>query len=652
MDTRPTLRTEYGSPPNPVDNSWAPAVAPWNWEMTHDDNRIRVLEDFTAGQVVEFEKDGDTLHFQPMELQWTNDLGQIEAISMPQNVVPVTGSDFLELNPGFFDDCGYIRWNNGYGPGIDFQWQCRPGTLEKRLRIDALTDLPVPAPYIIAGGNPVLRLNMIFDPTGIDDILVNGQVWDEATEVQTFDVIQFRKAGQAIWHFKPLRYWCSDDGLRDGESVATVSKSGNSLYISILVPYSWLQTAVYPVFIDADVTIDAAAYDGLWNAITGRAGPHWTSTTTAYVIYIDSSSDLVYQKTGDGGDTWDGVTNIKTGTIKGFDTWADWQTAGDAGTKIHMAYYNQAIPDVGYIYLDTNTDTVGGDDRVDWILVDADMVPYTVSITKSRGGQFYIVWALYEFLSGNDTGFYTSPDAATWTLSSNPMETYTDLILLFAGNEIDPDDIWAAYWDDDADELSLKTYDDSGNSWSEQSISGSIELATSHKQFDGQIRLSDGHLILVAWSELNTATADLKCWDINGAGSITAKTDIIQNTAEYAICSVMINQINDDIYVAYVGGTDYTSLVKCFYQTSDDGGGTWGGQTAMQADAEDDERWLSAGSLTAANGGKFLPFWFNDDLDDIFCNTDNAIDLNPGGGATLTNKSAFMAAKLQAAGII
>ncbi|GAH63943.1 unnamed protein product, partial [marine sediment metagenome] len=81
----------------------------------------------------------------------------------------------------------------------------------------------------------------------------------------------------------------------------------------------------------------------------------------------------------------------------------------------------------------------------------------------------------------------------------------------------------------------------------------------------------------------------------------------------------------DDIYVAYTGGTDTTSLVAAFYQKSVDGGASWGGQAALQADVEDDERWISAGAMKASWGGKFQPFWFNDDLNDLFTNTDNGV---------------------------
>ncbi|GAI44710.1 unnamed protein product, partial [marine sediment metagenome] len=214
-----------------------------------------------------------------------------------------------------------------------------------------------------------------------------------------------------------------------------------------------------------------------------------------------------------------------------------------------------------------------------------------------------------------------------WTSEESPWEADSHYILLFPGNEADNQDVWAIFWDASADEISLKTYDDSGNSWSEQLISASMTESSAHLQMDGAVRLSDGHLIFAAWSQYDNAAADLMVWDINGAGSITAKTNVITDTAEYFAVSVFINQVNDDIYVAYVGGTTAGSLVAAFYQKSVDGGASWGGQTALQADAEDDMRWISAGAIKAAWGGKFQPFWFNDDANELLTNTDNGISI-------------------------
>ncbi len=246
-----------------IDNIFEPTLAPWDWEMLKAGYHIRVKEGFNTGQIIEFEKQGETVQFQPMALEWTNDLDQIQQVSMPQNVTPVVTSPEVDLLPavGMPSHQGTIRWDDSYGQGIDFEWKCTSTRLTKILEIESLNNLPAPQQYILDGGNPVLRLNLIFVPSSSVDIYVDGQLWNKRSKKQTFDAIEFRKDGEVLWGFLPLRYWASgtDPEINEGQSIATIEKRGNKLYISIRVPYSWLQTAVYPVFIDIDVDEQVAA---------------------------------------------------------------------------------------------------------------------------------------------------------------------------------------------------------------------------------------------------------------------------------------------------------------------------------------------------------------------------------------------------------
>jgi hypothetical protein len=384
----------------------------------------------------------------------------------------------------------------------------------------------------------------------------------------------------------------------------------------------------------ADVAIETSASTNLMYEAT-RGGIFWQSATVGYVIYIDSSGDLKYRKTSDGGANWGAATNIRTGLIYSYDCWADWQTAGDAGTKIHIVYIDNEADnaDWRYVYLDTSTDTVGGDATI----VAGNVTSYSstvgqnVSITKSRGGNLYCT-------NQTDSGtiyqlFYVSTNAGVdWTSKTSPFEAGVyDYIQLYAGNETDNQDIWAAYWDISANEISLKTYDNSANSWSEQAI-GTATESVAYLQMDGQIRLSDGHLIFAYWNLTDNAAADLQVWDINGAASITAKTNVITNESESATVSVFINQVNNDIYIAYCSGSAWTATVQVFYQKSTDGGANWGGETAMMADAAEDIRWVSAGCMKASLGGKFQPVWFDDDDNDLFTNTTNGVSIAAAAG--------------------
>ena len=392
----------------------------------------------------------------------------------------------------------------------------------------------------------------------------------------------------------------------------------------------------------ADIVLSASASTTLY-AKAMRGGIFWTSTTIGYAIYADGAHDLVWQKTSDGGETWGAENDLVAPAscdVISYDCWSDWQTAGDAGTKIHIAYVGADLDEVRYVYLDTDGDSVGGDDLIEACQGTGFMRTgfyfnlTCISITKTRGGNLAVAFKYQDSDATAFFSFYTSPDGDAWTSKTTPYETGDDLCMIFAGNEADNQDIWGAYWDTDANEISLKTFDNSGNSWSEQSISESMVYQYIYLQMDGQIRLSDGHLILVAWDLFDNAEADLMCWDINGAGSITEKTTLYHGI-EYAHVGVFINQVNDDIYVAYIGGAALSSAVQARYQMSDDGGSTWSGDTLYQADAEEDNRWISAGCMKAAWGGRFSPIWFDDDDNDIFTNFDNSVEIAISGVAVV-----------------
>ncbi len=229
--------------------------------MDKADYTFRLLQNtFNAGQIVEFSRGGQYIRLQPMALEWSNNLAQISQVSMPQAVAGTVTNTPVQLSPGVNSNRGEINWTGAYGVGRNFKWITRPTRLMKLLTISSLANLPAPPANIIAGGNPFLRLNMIFAPSSGLNIYVDGVLWTRQanSQVQSFGRIEFRNAaGETLWDFAPLLYWDSEGN--QGESIKTVRRAGNNLYIEVRVPYSWLQTAVYPVNIDTTIDVSVAA---------------------------------------------------------------------------------------------------------------------------------------------------------------------------------------------------------------------------------------------------------------------------------------------------------------------------------------------------------------------------------------------------------
>lgn len=627
----------YGEHWENLDNEFTPATAPWDWETTQGDYKVRVKEDITAGQVIEFSTGGAAVYLQPMALEWSNDLSQIQAISVPQVISPIiTNHEVVTMGMTKYE--GAIDWQDAYGLGIDFEWRSTPVTLKKTLMIESLSSLPEPEQYIIDGGGAFLRLNMVFDPSSNLDIYVDNELWNQQSTAQTFENIEFRLGEDMLWYFSPLLYW--DVNEAEEQSIATLRKSGNSLYIEVHVPYDWLQTAVFPVYVDADVSIGSGV-SGSMHQIPNRVGVHWTSDSgngVGYVIYVDTSFDLYYRKTTDGGATWGSSNLIDAGSIYAVDTWADWETEGDTGTNINIAYICTDDDDVLYAYLDTSTDSTGTDEVYNTATaVNPQAVrDYTdISITKSRGGRIYIVCHYQDTLLLDREGHYYSSDGDTWYSGSTGWwEDSADPFLAFPAGLTDDDDYWLLYYDDSADIITLKTYDASGNSWSESSsIKTGVDLTMyALMGWGGAIRHSDNHLIACWWNDLDSSTADIDCYDITSSLMWSERTDVVTDLSESFMCSVMIDQSSDDIYVVYcdgdsVPGGSFLSKIDVRYKVSTNGGTSWG--TAVEyTELDDDFRWVGAGSVKESGGGRWYPIAFNDDTDEIVGNYGNSVAIS------------------------
>ncbi len=370
-------------------------------------------------------------------------------------------------------------------------------------------------------------------------------------------------------------------------------------------------------------------------------GPVWINTLTGYVFFWDTSEDLRYRKTTDGGVTWDASVLIRviTPVPNKLSVWYDRWTPGDTGTVIHFAVLDGTGTDrCWYSTLDTNGDGLGSIITVETPLnlFGGDWEDQTLSITKARGGNLYI--SLWTVAAGGTRLFKRSVDnGASWVNRDGGLfdGAALDGVQLYPGNYVDDQDIDAVYWDYSTNELSLKTYDDSGDSWSETLISASMNEVNnnvSQNQYAAAIRHSDGHLILAAWDDGAANAGSLLIWDINGAASITAKTNVITSETNHISVTLLIDQNNDDIYVAYAGdpAETYLSSMNIRYKISTNGGTSWGSAVRFNEDAPDFNVNVWGGQSAGSDGGRWSPIWFNRINRELLINTNTAIIL-PGG---------------------
>lgn len=253
-----------------------------NDQMLQAGYNLSILQKtFNQGQILDYSTGGESVKFQPMNLQYTNDLSQIQQISSPQTVAgAITNVNQSLLNRTDYQS-GRIDWPNAYGTGRSFSWISETSRLKKILTITSFANLPAPQSYIIAGGNVVIEQQFIFAPSTGLSIYVDGQLWDKNSKKITANNIVFQKNGSTLFEFVAPTYY--DSTLKNqGTGKLVLNKSGQNLYVSVQVPYTWLQTATYPVYIDPTVAIDVGA-----SADDARQN-YATVTLTDTVIYCST----------------------------------------------------------------------------------------------------------------------------------------------------------------------------------------------------------------------------------------------------------------------------------------------------------------------------------------------------------------------------
>ncbi len=256
-----------------IDTALVPSTAPWDWEMTKAGFEVRALSDLSAGQVIEYRNGSEWVRFQPMALQYSNDLNQIQPISMPGAVAATVDDDTL-------------TWTDGYGPGRTLTWQAQTARLLKLLTINAPSDLPTVQQFILDGGNPVLELNLIFAFSSGVEPYVNGQPWGKGGQAQDRDtqgLVEFRDGnGNVLWWFNLPQSWDSEGNEQLG--MFRFKKQGNSLFVTHRIPLTFVQGAVYPLMVD--VTVDEQVGASGDDILHNLAGAGHVINLTALIVRV------------------------------------------------------------------------------------------------------------------------------------------------------------------------------------------------------------------------------------------------------------------------------------------------------------------------------------------------------------------------------
>ncbi len=465
---------------------------------------------------------------------------------------------------------------------------------------------------------------------GEDLIFINGTNYELN---ETFDLL-FKNMNESYYKISDITKYLRLDWDENLNYAVRMFGDGNQedFYTTLLInaghfnPNQEKSTTFY--WIDSDKQV-AFAVTSILDLVRGLYGPYWIDESTGVIVYVDSGTDISFARTINAGTSW-ALTEIAAGTTRQVDAWFDQEIPGDSGTLIHVAWLDSSTPHRAYYRTINISDGSLGTQRTvnDTITIELGSPQNNIlAITKTVSGNL-----LYAYSTQTEIDAYKSEDSgASWQTIADPFEiaTQEDYFLLFSADTGDDDDAAGIFWDKSANEISIKMYDDSANTWNETLIANSMTDNPTRYNFDASVRHSDNHILLAAHSDDDSTSDDLMTWDLTidsiASPTVTAKTNIFTNQDDSTHVAVLINQINDDVYIAYIKGPP-NGLQHIVFHKSINGMDSWGSEQAYSQTADDD-RLIHGGRTVSSNGGRVQWSWFDDDSTDIWVNLVNDIEL-------------------------
>lgn len=386
----------------------------------------------------------------------------------------------------------------------------------------------------------------------------------------------------------------------------------------------------------ANTTVTATVVANLRAIAQSNIGPFWVSDQIGAIIAPNGDGDMCAYRTTDGGAGWTEV-EAEDGTVANYSAWFDRQNLADEGDGVHVAWMDDADDEVKYARFDVGAGTWGSVVTVQAsVPPNASLALNSCFVGKARSGRLYLGYA-----TASTSGAEESDDGSTWTAIASPWESNVgDYTLPAVCNTGDNNDFAIIFWDRGANEISIKLYDESGDSWGETSVASSV---TPNNNFSARwaasTRHSDGKVILVALSAVDSATGDMLAWalEIDASPSASALTNALTDVDGTWGTGLFIAP-NDDLYACYLRGSDFAANDALpYYKLSTDDGSSWGSETSISDASASDFRQISGGVVGGVGtGGRFLPGFVDHDADDLLVNLTTDVEFLAATEVTVT----------------
>jgi hypothetical protein len=318
-----------------------------------------------------------------------------------------------------------------------------------------------------------------------------------------------------------------------------------------------------------------------------------TPAGVLYAFFCDTSNDLAFRKSTDGGLTWGTPTVMYTGSIFALACWYD-RWSGINADLIHLAYTEIDTSDVRYRTINVASADALSTETV--IFAGASTAGGgALAVARARGGNVYCRVTID---AGAEGGFFRLPNAnvpnGAWDAARTIDEALAtnDKWILLPGFAADNQDIIMMFWDTSTDEITRKLYDDSANTWAESTaitamVDTTVVIASPH--FAAAVDLANSKHWFIAWSGVDTATAQLRCWTVTESTFAEVTAVVSSSTDDQGLAALAFDTVTGYLVAYYVGATDgsetFSTAVKVYYKISTDGGTTWGPETVFLPEA-------------------------------------------------------------------
>lgn len=249
--------------------------------------------------VAKFQRAGHYLEMAPVALEWENDRGDTQLISLPSN----------EAAEPIIDNNNHtLTWSNVFGAGIDFSYNISPERFFKTVIVRDKNALP--AANIDSTG---LKLNVVMSFAWDEGAIIAGEfgenqkitldnrLFDDAQEVLDHpeNYISTDEFQRSLWSMKTPQAWDSKGQSSNIAMDWNLTRKGSSVMASISAPAEFVlsEKTVFPIYIDATMSEEqtaASSDDALSYGGTFPGTGTLNTTTTSHPIGYDGMSGSYY----------------------------------------------------------------------------------------------------------------------------------------------------------------------------------------------------------------------------------------------------------------------------------------------------------------------------------------------------------------------